>query len=57
MLKQLHEWFLWLCRVVTRQECHAARAQNRETMRWVNAARSRRDVAERRLDVTLARRN
>lgn len=56
MLKRLHEWFLWLCRVTTRQECHDARAQMRETMRWVDAAKTRRTIAERRLDIVLAQR-
>jgi hypothetical protein len=51
--KRLNEWFNDLCRFFTRAECHEARDQVHETMRWVTTARAHRKTSQRRLDYIL----
>lgn len=53
MLQKLYQLCVALCRLLTRQECVKRREQVAEVQRWSDAARTKREIAQRRLDAAL----
>lgn len=53
MLRKLYQFCLALCRLLTRHECAKRREQVAEVRRWSDAARTKREIAQRRLDAAL----
>jgi len=53
MLQKLYKLCVALCRLLTRQECAKRREQVAEVQRWSDAARTKREIAQRRLDAAL----